>query len=235
VLGLDDQIAALGAGETLLIVLGIALLLGLRHATDPDHLTAVTTLLACERDDAGARRAGRLGLVWGACHATTLFAFGLPIVLFDSYLPEPVQAGAEAAVGVVIVALALRLLARWRRGELRAAHRHPHGPDGAPLRTRSPLQAYGIGLVHGVGGSAGVGVLLLAAIPDHVEGVVALAVFALFTAVSMALASSSFGWVLSRGTVRRAYGALAPGLAVASLAFGTWYALGAVAAVPYVL
>jgi hypothetical protein len=235
VLGLDDQIAALGAGETLLIVLGIALLLGLRHATDPDHLTAVTTLLAGGRDDAGARRAGRLGLVWGAGHATTLFAFGLPIVLFDSYLPEPVQAGAEAAVGMVIVALALRLLARWRRGELRAAHRHPHGPDGAPLRTRSPLQAYGIGLVHGVGGSAGVGVLLLAAIPDHVEGVVALAVFALFTAVSMALASSSFGWVLSRGTVRRAYGALAPGLAVASLAFGTWYALGAVAAVPYVL
>jgi cytochrome c biogenesis protein CcdA len=234
--GLDDDIAALGAGETLLIVLAVALLLGLRHATDPDHLTAVTALLAGEREDAsGARRAGRLGLVWGAGHATTLFAFGLPIVLFDSYLPDPVQAGAEAAVGLVIVALAVRLLARWRRGELRGAHHHPHGPDGAPLRTRSPLQAYGIGLVHGVGGSAGVGVLLLAAIPDHVEGVVALAVFALFTAVSMALASSSFGWVLSRGTVRRAYAALAPGLAVASLAFGTWYALGAVHAVPYVL
>jgi cytochrome c biogenesis protein CcdA len=234
-LGLDDQIAALGAGQTLLIVLGVALLLGLRHATDPDHLTAVTTLLAGEPEEAGARRAGRLGLVWGAGHATTLFVFGLPIVLFESYLPDPVQAGAEAAVGVVIVALAVRLLVRWRRGELRAAHRHPHGPDGAPLRTRSPLQAYGIGLVHGVGGSAGVGVLLLAAIPDHVEGAVALAVFALFTAVSMALASSSFGWVLSRGTVRRAYGALAPGLAVASLAFGAWYALGAVEAVPYVL
>jgi hypothetical protein len=133
----------------------------------------------------------------------------------------------------VIVVLALRLLVRWRRGDLRAVHHHPHGPGGAPLRTRSPAQAYGIGLLHGMGGSAGVGVLLLAAIPDHVEGVVALAVFALFTAVSMALASCSFGWVLSRGTVRRAYGALAPGLAVASLAFGVWYALGAVEAVPY--
>jgi high-affinity nickel permease len=234
--GLDDQIAALGTGETLLIVMGVALLLGLRHATDPDHLTAVSTLLAGEREDAaGARRAGRLGLVWGAGHATTLFAFGLPIVLFDSYLPDPLQIGAEAAVGVLIVALAVRLLVRWRRGELRGAHHHPHGPDGTPLSARSPVQAYGIGLVHGMGGSAGVGVLLLAAIPDHVEGVVALAVFALFTAVSMALASSSFGWVLSRGAVRRAYGALAPGLALGSLAFGTWYALGAVHAVPYVL
>jgi cytochrome c biogenesis protein CcdA len=235
-LGLDEHIAAVGTGEALLIVMGVALLLGLRHATDPDHLTAVTTLLAGERNgDPGARRAGRLGLVWGAGHATTLFLFGLPIVLFDSYLPDPLQKGAEAAVGAVIVALAVRLLVRWRRGELRAAHHHPHGPGGAPLRTRSPLQAYGIGLVHGMGGSAGVGVLLLAAIPDHVEGVVALAVFALFTAVSMAFASSSFGWVLSRRRVRRAYGAVAPGIAVASLAFGVWYVLGAVEAVPYVL
>jgi cytochrome c biogenesis protein CcdA len=234
--GLDDDIAALGAGQTLLIVLAVALLLGLRHATDPDHLTAVSTLLAGEREDAaGARRAGRLGLVWGAGHATTLFLFGLPIVLFDSYLPDPVQMGAEAAVGVVIVALAVRLLVRWRRGDLRAPHRHPHAPGGAPLGARSPVQAFGIGLMHGIGGSAGVGVLLLAAIPDHLEGVVALAAFAHFTAVSMALASTSFGWVLSRGTVRRAYGAVAPALAVASLAFGVWYALGAVAAVPYVV
>jgi high-affinity nickel permease len=234
--GLDDHIAALGTGETLLIVLGVALLLGLRHATDPDHLTALSTLLAAEREDAaGARRAGRLGLVWGAGHATTLFLFGLPIVLFESYLPDLLQMGAEAAVGVVIVALAVRLLMRWRRGDLRAVHHHPHGPGGAPLRTRSPVQAYGIGLLHGVGGSAGIGLLLLAAIPDHVEGVLALAVFALFTAVSMALASSSFGWVLSRGAVRRAYGAVAPGLAVTSLAFGVWYTLGSVEAVPYVL
>jgi high-affinity nickel permease len=48
--GLDDGIAALGTGETLLVVLGVALLLGLRHATDPDHLTAVSALLAGERE-----------------------------------------------------------------------------------------------------------------------------------------------------------------------------------------
>jgi high-affinity nickel permease len=228
--GVDDSIAALSTGDVFLVVAGVAVLLGLRHATDPDHLTAVSTLIA-GGETRSPRDAGRLGFVWGLGHATTLFVFGLPIVLFNSYLPEPVQRGAEAAIGVLIMALALRLLMRWRRGELHA-HEHEHAAAG---RARTPLQAYGIGLLHGLGGSAGVGVLLLAAIPDHVEGVVALAVFALFTAVSMALASSSFGWVLSRGTVRRAYGALAPGLAVASLAFGTWYALGAVAAVPYVL
>jgi hypothetical protein len=223
--GLDDAIAGLGAGEVFIVVAAIAVLLGLRHATDPDHLTAVTTLVAGERAD--ARSAGRLGLAWGLGHATTLFVFGLPIVLYRSYLPDALQTAAETLVGVLIVALALRLLVRWRR-ERAGAHHHPHP-------ARSPLQAYGIGLVHGMGGSAGVGVLLLAGIPDHVEAVVALGLFAAFTAVSMALASTSFGWVLSRGAVQRSFVAVAPALATLSLAFGVWYALGAVQAVPYFL
>jgi ABC-type nickel/cobalt efflux system permease component RcnA len=252
--GLDDRIAAVGDGQAFLIVAAIAVLLGLRHATDPDHLTAVTTLLSGERDQ-GPRRAGFLGLSWGLGHATTLVALGLPIVLFDDYLPEPVQQGAELAIGFVIMALAVRLLMRWRRGHLHVhphthrgrAHAHPHvherrhasdDPGGhahahAPALGRSPLQAYCIGLVHGVGGSAGVGVLLLAAIPDHVEGVAALAIFAVFTAVSMSLASTAFGYALARGPLERHFAALAPALGTLSLAFGAWYALGAIQAVPY--
>lgn len=222
--GLDDQIANLGAGEAFLIVAVVAILLGLRHATDPDHLTAVSTLVAGDRAD--TRGAGRLGLAWGLGHATTLFAFGLPIVLYRSYLPETVQTAAEMLIGLVIVALAARLLLRWRESR-RGTGRHLHA-------ARSPLQAYGIGLVHGIGGSAGVGVLLLASIPDHLEAVAALGLFAAFTAVSMALASTSFGWVLSRGAVQRSFVSVAPALGALSLAFGVWYALGAVQAVPYV-
>jgi len=222
-LGLDDQIANLGSGEAFLLVAVVAILLGLRHATDPDHLTAVSTLVAGDR--AGTRGAGRLGLAWGLGHATTLFAFGLPIVLYRSYLPAAVQAAAETLIGVLIVALAIRLLLRWRESRRGTSHVHA---------ARSPMQAYGIGLVHGIGGSAGVGVLLLASIPDHVEAVAALALFASFTAVSMSLASTSFGWVLSRGSVQRSYLSVAPALGALSLAFGVWYALGAVQAVPYV-
>jgi hypothetical protein len=221
---LDDQIANLGAGEAFLVVAVVAILLGLRHATDPDHLTAVSTLVAGDRAD--TRGAGRLGLAWGLGHATTLFAFGLPIVLYRSYLPETVQTAAEMLIGLVIVALAARLLLRWRESR-RGTGRHLHA-------ARSPLQAYGIGLVHGIGGSAGVGVLLLASIPDHLEAVAALGLFAAFTAVSMALASTSFGWVLSRGAVQRSFVSVAPALGALSLAFGVWYALGAVQAVPYV-
>jgi hypothetical protein len=224
--GLDDNIAALGAGEVFLVVALVAILLGLRHATDPDHLAAVTTLVASDEPD--PRRAGRLGFTWGLGHATSLFVFGVPIVLFKSYLPAAVQTGAEVAVGGVIIALALRVLVQWRRGAF-GPNRHHHG---TPART--PLQAYAIGLVHGMGGSAGVGVLLLAAIPNHVEALAALVLFAFFTAVSMAAASTTFGFALSRGPVLRSYLTLAPAMGVASLAFGLWYSLGALNAVPYV-
>src|SRR6476646_1996841 len=218
--GLDDKIAGLGRGETFLIVAAIAVLLGLRHATDPDHLTAVSTLIAGDPKH-DHRKARSLGFVWGLGHATTLFAFGLPIVLAKSYLPEPVQQGAETAVGVLIIGLAIRLLVRCHQGAFRdgPGHRHSHG--------RTPVQAYGIGLIHGMGGSAGVGVLLLAAIPDRAEAIAALALFAAFTAVSMALASSTFGYALSRPSVLRHFAQLAPALGALSLVFGVWYSLGA--------
>ena len=250
--GLDHTLANLADGQTLLVVLAVALLLGLRHATDPDHLAAVSTLIASE-PAGGSRRAGRLGVAWGLGHATTLLAFGLPVVLFRSSLPEPVQQAAEAMVGVVIVALAVRLLVRWRRGrfhahvhrhgEIEHRHLHPHQHDEAhghehraEVRLgRTPLQAYGIGLVHGVGGSAGVGVLLLAGIPDHGEAIAALIVFALAAAASMATLSSGFGYALTRGPVMRHVLALTPVLGVAALLFGAWYVLGALDAMPYPL
>ncbi len=218
--GLDDKIASFSNGTTLLIVLGVAVLLGLRHASDPDHLTAVTTLIATKREDA-ARHAARLGFTWGLGHATSLFAFGLPVVLYRAYLPEPVQSGAETAVGAVIVLLALWLLVRWRRGQFRERHVH------VQMRTRAPWQAFVIGVVHGMGGTAGIGVLLLASISDRALAVGALALFAFCTAVSMALLSTGFGAVLGRGLAQRSFARLAPVLGVASLAFGVWYALGA--------
>jgi hypothetical protein len=221
--GLDQYVAGLSDGATLGLVMLVAVVLGLRHATDPDHLAAVTTLLAAH-DERRVGPAARLGLGWGLGHATTLFAFGVPIVVARAFLPEAVQVGAETAVGMLIVALAAWLLVRWHRGVL---------ATGASVRT--PRQAMGIGLLHGIGGSAGVGVLLLAAIPDHVLAVAALAVFAVFTAVSMTAISAGIGATLDRDAVRRRFNAAAPALGVLSLAFGVWYTLGALSLAPYVL
>ena len=243
--------------ETMLVegsgtgVLGlvVAVLLGLRHATDPDHLTAVSTLVLSEERD-GARKAGVLGLAWGLGHATTIVGLGLPIVLFQRYLPEAVHRAAEAVIGLLIIALAVRLLVRWHRGYFHAhphahgalrhvhPHVHEHGPagHGAAAHThrhaeglgRTPLAAYGIGLVHGVGGSAMVGLLLVGAAASRALGVLALLLFAAGTAVSMALVSAAFGYALTRAPLSLLVGRLMPVVGVASLVFGVWYAAGAV-------
>ncbi|MEA2398871.1 MAG: hypothetical protein QOK25_2427 [Thermoleophilaceae bacterium] len=241
---IDQSIASLGGGG-FLMALVVALLLGLRHATDPDHLTAVSTLVMSE-GEGGARRAGRLGLAWGTGHALTLFLFGLPVVLFRGSLPQPIQKAAEATIGLVIVALAIRLLVRWRRGYFHAHphrhgdrwHSHPHAHEREPAREhpsahehahpeslgRSPLAAFGIGLVHGLGGSAAVGVLLVGAVPGRMHAAIALLLFAIATALSMAVLSSGFGRALGRAAVARRVERLVPALGTLSLAFGTWYA-----------
>jgi high-affinity nickel permease len=243
--GIDDWIASFSEGGSLWLVALAAVLLGLRHATDPDHLAAVTTLVASGRERA-ARRAAELGLAWGLGHAVTLFAFGLPILLLGAYLPERVQQAAETTIAAVIVLLAVRLLFSWRRGALHvhehahdgSAHVHLHGhaasrEHGHAHRARSPLGAFGIGLVHGMGGSAGVGVLIVASIESTGLAVFALVLLAAFTAVSMVVVSTGLGWSLVSRPLASAWTGVAPALAVTSFAFGLWYGSAAWGLAPY--
>jgi ABC-type nickel/cobalt efflux system permease component RcnA len=216
--GLDDHLAGLSSGGSILVVLLVATLLGLRHATDPDHIAAITTLVASGGERA-RRRAAELGAWWGLGHALTLVLFGVPILLFEAFLPEAVERGAETAVAAMIVYLAVRLLVRHRHGH---AHRH---------RVRRPLTAFGVGLVHGMGGSAGVGVLLLAAIPSKPLAVASLVVLAFFTGVSMTVVTTGFGATLA--SRREGMAAAAPAIGLASLAFGLWYAAAVWSLAPY--
>jgi hypothetical protein len=221
--GLDHWIAHFSDGSALIVVVIAAILLGLRHASDPDHLAAVTTLVSNTRGGAT-----RLGLTWGLGHASSLVVLGVPIVLWKSYLPARVEQSAEVTIGLVIAALALWLLVRWRRGAFAHDHTHLRVP---PRRT--PRQAFLIGLIHGIGGSGGVGVLLLATIHSHAVALLALVLFATFTAVSMAVLSTGFGLALSRPRAQRSFATLAPVLGVTSLGFGIWYVLGALTLAPY--
>jgi cytochrome c biogenesis protein CcdA len=231
------------------VILLVSALLGLRHASDPDHLAAVTTLIASERDHDKLRKAGSMGLLWGAGHGTTLVLIGLPLVLFNRYLPETVQQAAETLIGIIIVALAARLFLRWRRGLFHVhvhahdggeVHRHVHSHAGDAshehahrVPRRTPLSAYGVGLVHGIGGSGGLTLLLLSTISDKAQATGALLLFAAGTAVSMALLSTAFGLAIAGGPVGRNFERVAPALGVLGMAFGAWYALGALGFVVY--
>ena len=248
--GLDELIAEWGRDGGIAVAFLVALLLGLRHATDPDHLTAVSSMILAERDG-GRRGAMRLGLAWGAGHALTLLALGLPFVLWGDALSERIQQVAEIAIGLLIVGLAVRLLVRWRRGYFHVhphrhgdvVHAHPHVHEGAhgphehphaEALGRTPLAAFGIGLVHGIGGSAGAGILLVSSIDDRATAAIALAVFAGATALSMGAATLVFGHVLTRRGVAFRLESFIPVLGVIGMLFGAWYALGSVEAVPYV-
>ena len=227
--GLDEWIAGVSDEGSIAIVLLAAILLGLRHATDPDHLAAVSTLVVSGRERA-TRAAARLGAAWGLGHAVTLVVFGVPILLAERYLPELVQRGAETTVAALIAFLAVRLLVRWRHGAFASngaadgVHRHA---------VRTSAGAFGIGLVHGMGGSAGVGVLLLAAIPSRTLALVALVVLAVFTAVGMSIVTTGVGALLSARRVSSAVATAGPAHARSSLAFGLWYAAAAWSLAPY--
>jgi ABC-type nickel/cobalt efflux system permease component RcnA len=236
--GLDAWLTGLFDGAPLLVALGIAFLLGLRHASDPDHLVAVTSLVAS--DDGDARGAARLGAWWGLGHASMLVLLGIPLIAFKSELPASLESGAEKAIGVVIVALALRVIWKWARGDYRLGrHSHPlaaeRGHAHSHVRTgqrrehrhdqvRTPRQAFGIGLLHGLAGTGAVVVLLLTALPSQLEAALALAVFAPMSILSMTACTTAFAWVLTRRIVEPLYrGVLIPAMGLFGIMFGVWY------------
>jgi ABC-type nickel/cobalt efflux system permease component RcnA len=232
----DAWLTALFDGAPLVVALVVAFLLGLRHASDPDHLVAVTSLVAA--DDGDTRRAASIGAWWGVGHGGTLLAVGLPLILLKSELPSWLESGAEQAVGVVILLLAVRVLVKWMRGDYRAgahakgepregSHRHLRrgwGADHAHVRVRTPGQALAIGTLHGLAGTGAVVLLLIASLPTSLEAAAALAVFAPMSVVSMALCTSVFAWLLTRPVLEPLYRTvLIPAFGVFGVLFGTAY------------
>jgi high-affinity nickel permease len=232
----DAWLQGLLSGAPFLVAMAIALALGLRHASDPDHLLAVSSLVAAEGGE--TRAAARLGGWWGAGHAGVLIAIGMPLIFLKSALPAWIEQGAERAVGLIILLLALRVVVKWIRGDFRAGshhhtashghlHRHLHhaGQPEHPHRVRTPQQAAGIGVVHGLAGTGAVVLLLIAALPTQLEAAAALLLFAPMTAVSMTLCTTAFAWLLTRRLVAPIYRTvLIPALGLFGLVFGAWYA-----------
>jgi ABC-type nickel/cobalt efflux system permease component RcnA len=233
---IDDRLIALFDGAPLVVALVVAFLLGLRHASDPDHLVAVTSLVAA--DDGGTRRAARIGAWWGIGHGGALLVIGLPLILLKSELPGWLETGAERAVGVVIVLLAARVLFKWMRGDYRAgahaatdprqaSHRHLRRGPGrrhTHVHVRTPGQALAIGTLHGLAGTGAVVLLLIASLPTKLEAAAALLVFAPMSVVSMALCTGAFAWILTRPALEPLFRTvLIPAFGAFGLLFGGAY------------
>jgi high-affinity nickel permease len=241
--GLDAWLTGLLAGAPLLVALAIAFALGLRHASDPDHLVAVTSLVA--GSDSGTRDATRLGIWWGTGHAATLLLIGLPLIALKSSVPTWLESAAERGVGLVIIVLAARVIVKWVRGDYRAgdhlhagaevsdvpegrAHRHLRRgvrPAHRHSAVRTPRQALAIGFLHGLAGTGAIVLLLLTALPTRLEAALGLAVFAPMSIFSMAMCTTAFAWLLTRPVIEPVYRrVLIPALGLFGVVFGLWYA-----------
>jgi len=163
--------APLAAMLSLLAVTLLAsFLLGMRHATDPDHVVAVATIVSRER--AAARAAG-IGALWGLGHTVTILVVGGAIILFKFSISARVGLSMEFAVAVMLVALGLFNTV----GGFRAA-------PGDALRPTS-LPPLLVGTVHGLAGSGAAALLVMSLIPDPRWAAGALLLFSLGTILGM--------------------------------------------------
>ena len=183
---------------SIVAVLTIGGLLGLRHAFEPDHLAAVSTLATRP----GGRRlwsAGHLGLIWGLGHTVTVGAVVLLIIALGVQLPVGLWPAAELLVAALLILLGTLVIWRYVRGRwhmhahVHAAaaphfHLHSHGADPSHGHTHAMVDArrsLGFGIAHGLAGSGAIAALLVAAVPDTMSRLVYFAAFSAGTIVGM--------------------------------------------------
>jgi len=172
----------------------LGLLVGLRHSFEPDHLTAVSTLVGETR---GLRGGAMLGALWGIGHTLALVAVSAILLLVGASLPERAAvifelcvAGMLLVLGARAIVVALRAAAAHRAPE-HVAHDHGH-PEVRTLAWR-PLA---IGLVHGLAGSGALTAIAFAELPGAGARLLYMTFFGLGSIAGMALASGTAGVAL---------------------------------------
>ena len=185
---------------------GLGSLLGMRHALEPDHLAAVSTLVTGEKSGV---KAAWLGACWGMGHTCALVAAGTVLVGLRAEMPAAAADAFEMAVALMLVGLGLRamyLAARYGDDGPAYAHHHDrlvHVHPGAPAHVhigrwtlaRRPLL---IGAVHGLAGSGALTALVLATLPSTAARLTYMALFGLGSTAGMATLSGVLGWPIGR-------------------------------------
>ena len=228
---------------------GIGLLFGLKHATEIDHVVAVSTIVSQHRN---VWRSAIVGALWGAGHTAALLITGVIVLSLRIAIPERVSHWLEFCVALMIIGLGATAL--WRalrkRGDV---HMHEHSHDGVSHvhihfheqqtqheTHRGPQQSHThgvsrvglkpilIGAMHGLAGSGALTLLILTQIESTWLGLMFLAVFGIGSIAGMLLMSGLIGlpFALTSRNLTTVHHRLQTAAAVVSLAFGFWYAYG---------
>jgi sulfite exporter TauE/SafE len=219
--------------ESLLATLGLGFVLGLKHATDADHLAAVSTIVSQRRS---IRQSAAIGILWGAGHTGALLLAGVFVLALGVVIPERVADLLELAVAVMIIILGMRLLHMHVHIHTHTAgrrHIHFHFQDdahnGGAHSGLSGWRPVLVGIVHGLAGSAALTLLVLTEVAQRSgigAGMVYLIVFGLGSIAGMLLMSSMIALPFSLGArfFRQTLLPLRIFTAVFSTAFGLFYA-----------
>ena len=217
------------------IVLGI--LVGLRHAFEPDHLTAVSTLVSDSHD---SRTGALLGVLWGIGHTVALVVVGVILMIVGQTLPARAAVAFELGVAVMLLVLGVRAIANATRARRRAhalSHAHSFSYIKLPLgrtpphshvtaRPRARWRPVVIGVIHGLAGSGALTAIVFARLPDAGARIIYMMLFGIGSIVGMAVASGVAGATLryvARSATTRHWAAV--GCGVLSIVVGILWSI----------
>ena len=212
---------------------GLGSLLGMRHAFEPDHLAAVSTLVTRERS---GYKAAFVGACWGLGHTLSLLLVGAALIALRMEMTARVSEAFEFCVALMLVALGWRAIRQAaRQGSAGPLHAHQHGHvvhthAGVPAHVhvgrwtlaRRPLL---IGAVHGLAGSGTLTALVLATLPTTAAQLAYISLFGLGSTLGMAALSGVLGWPMARVGAHQALGR-AITLAVGCVSVGLGFVWG---------
>lgn len=226
-------------------LLGLGLIFGLKHATEVDHVVAISTIVSQNRS---LLLSTMVGALWGAGHTAALLVTGVIVVSSRVAIPERVSSWLEFCVALMILGLGASALWRaLRKGS--EVHVHEHSHDGlahvhvhfheATTRhdpkqslkhdhaiTKIGIKPVLIGAMHGLAGSGALMLIVFAQVKSIRLGLVYLVVFGLGSVIGMLLMSGLIGlpFVLSSRKLSGLHHRLQAAVAIVSITFGLWYA-----------
>ena len=229
----------------LLAVLTIGLVFGLKHATEVDHVVAISTIVSRHKN---VFRSALVGALWGAGHTASLLIVGVIVLSLRIAIPARVSGWLEFGVALMIIALGVSAL--WRAARTNSeVHVHQHSHDGLShthvhfhehenkhipsLKTahshavsRIGWKPVLVGMMHGLAGSGALTLLVLTQISSTLIGFLYMATFGLGSIVGMLLMSGLIGlpFAFSSGKLTHVHQGLQTLAAVLSICFGVWYA-----------
>jgi len=177
---------------------GFGALLGMRHALEPDHLVAISTLMTGDRTSA---KAAWLGACWGVGHTLTLLTTGALLVVLEAQMPAVAVQLFELSVVMLLVGFGVRAIyqgAGRRRPRATHSHRRVGASSLVQIDRATLARPFLVGAVHGLAGSGALTALVVTALPSTVTRLAYLMLFGVGSTVAMAALSGLLGWPIAR-------------------------------------